>query len=1017
MTASTLLLRNTPLLCATLIVLTILPAYATGDLLVDQYTDEHGLAQNSIKGIGRDNLGFVWLISEKGPIRYDGGARFRTFDEMSAFLKSDRMVALHRGTQPGELWAQTESDEMILLKDGKPTVSGKSFWEVFGRLSVPLEKPLAHSLRLPPHSRYPHPENLIIPDGAGGNYLLSPGSIDIFPVNRTDKTVSVRFPTAHPWNFVGLYGYLFHFEHIHGYTAISREGVVTERTMKGDLSDLPLSTPFTLYWNPASRQLFIYAAEKLYRIAAPGDGMLHSTLLIDGFDFTRHDIISIHYMEQTGKILLGSAMEGLFVIQKRNFSPAVVDKQYANNIFYTQLLLPSGLLLTDYGVLFDKNGKSQWSSPPLKGRKDQRGQIIGPGGNTWVAMDDSILVLSPDSRRIVDRKPNAEHARIIFKDSQSRYWLGGDRGILTRYDARLDTFIAQISLDTAITYIEQASNRQLLIGTSDGLMVYDGANSETQAVPALRGKHIRSIYRDADNRHWITTYQHGIFLYENGNVTAFPLDRRSHLATAHCMLEDKKGFLWISTNKGLFKVGKQQLLDYRADSETTPFYVYYDKTSGFRTNEFNGGCQPCAIELPNGHFSFPSLHGLVQFNPLAVADEFPTGGIILDQALIKGTPLPLEDTIRVPSDFSRLDVKIAMPFYGNPHNVEIEYMLDGSNKRADEWLSLDGLRHPLSINELSAGIHVLRVRTRKGLAPGNFQYASFYFYVQPLFHETWWFTAMLCTGAGLILWLLVYLRTQLILKQNRWLLQKVNERTEDLKKQYEWQQRLSASITHDIKTPLNYVVKTLYAMQSLAKDKRITPDEIKQVYYSTQHIYHYSNNLTNLAKVMRTKEWLELGDICLHQVIQNQIDIFQPIARFNGNTINNQIPPHTVARAHADILSVIVHNILDNAIKFTKNGTIAIKMEKSAVGMIAFSISDTGIGLRPELTAYYNTAPHFPQKHGSIEKGSGLGLLLTKDIAQLINAEMTIQSTLGKGTSVTFILHQRRASGTYRSSP
>ena len=56
---------------------------AADPFIVTHYTDEHGLPQNSIKGIGQDNLGFIWLISEKGPIRYDGNGLFKTFGKLS----------------------------------------------------------------------------------------------------------------------------------------------------------------------------------------------------------------------------------------------------------------------------------------------------------------------------------------------------------------------------------------------------------------------------------------------------------------------------------------------------------------------------------------------------------------------------------------------------------------------------------------------------------------------------------------------------------------------------------------------------------------------------------------------------------------------------------------------------------------------------------------------------------------------------------------------------------------------
>lgn len=1017
-TVSNRLICRIFLLCVTLLLIVQLPRANTSNngYLIKQYTDEHGLPQNSIKGIGQDNLGFVWLITEKGPVRYDGDGLFRTFDDLSTKLKSDRMVALYRGSQPNEFWAQSEFNEMILLKDGKPTTSEKPLWGVLQKLRSIREKTLYHSVRLPPSYPDYTPQHLVVPDGAGGDFVISSDSISVFPPFHMSPTASIPFADANLWQFASLHGKLYYFEGIRQYTEINKEACVAKKNIGGDLSDLPNSTPFNLYWNPVSNQLFVYAANSLYRLAETEDGNLSSTLLLTGFDFRQHDIIAVHHLASEGQILLGSETDGLFVIQKRFFTPLTIDLPHANNVFYTQALLPNGSLLSDHGAIFDNDGTLK-RALPLVGKKHQRGQIIGPGETIWILLKDTIMILSRDASRIVDIKPNPMQLKYIYKDDSARYWLGGEENLLAYYDASRDTFVVRASLPSTITYIERADDSVLFIGTRKGLFSYNTVSTTVTGIPAFGDMHIRSIRRESDGRHWVTTYQHGFFLYENGHITAFPLDKNRYLTTSHCTLEDDNGFIWISTNKGLFKVSKQQLLDYKKNNSETPFYFYYNKNWGFDSNEFNGGCMPCAIKLPDGRFSFPSLRGLVQFDPMTIIDEFPAGAIVVDEVRLNGNRLPIGDTIDIPRHFSRLDVKLATPFYGNLHSMEIEYLLDSKGRQVDEWLPINFPQNTLSINDLPSGNHALNIRMRNGPGPKDFQYASVHFYVQPLFHETWWFTAIFCMSIGLIFWLMIYIRTKLVLKQNRLLIQKVNERTEDLKKQYEWQQHLSASITHDIKAPLHYVVQTLHAMQSVAKAQRITSGEIQQIYHVTQHIYQYSNNLTNLSRIMRTKEWLVLRDVCLHQVVQSQVDIFLPIAKLRGNTITNEIPQDTVINAHADILSVIIHNILDNAIKFTKGGQITISVENMAAGLVSFSISDTGVGLRPEQVAYYNTNQHVPTNRNALEKETGFGLMLAKDVAQLINAEMHIRSVLGKGTTIVFALRQNHATGIYQSIP
>src|SRR5690606_9264099 len=210
-------------------------------------------------------------------------------------------------------------------------------------------------------------------------------------------------------------------------------------------------------------------------------------------------------------------------------------------------------------------------------------------------------------------------------------WLGGDRGIIVRYDATNDRFTPIAQLPHGVSYLETGNHDTLYVGTSQGLYAVHMDTYNWKEIPAFRDKFIRSIHRENDRRLWVCTYQQGVSLYEQGKVTHFPLDRAGYLATAHCILEDRKGSFWISTHKGMFRVNKEQLLEYSIDKSKTPFYFYYNKTDGFSTNEFNGGCQPCAIQLADGRFSYPSLEGLVWFDPLAIPRDFPSGAIILDE--------------------------------------------------------------------------------------------------------------------------------------------------------------------------------------------------------------------------------------------------------------------------------------------------------------------------------------------------------------------------------------------------
>ncbi len=111
--------------------------------------------------------------------------------------------------------------------------------------------------------------------------------------------------------------------------------------------------------------------------------------------------------------------------------------------------------------------------------------------------------------------------------------------------------------------------------------------------------------------HFIGTYGQGYLIFDGKKWTQMPIDKKGYLKFAHAALCDSNGHVWISTNNGLFRTRLQDMKDYTLGKTKDIFYYYYDKSSGFLTNEFNGGCQSPAIQLKNGLFSFSSMDGLV----------------------------------------------------------------------------------------------------------------------------------------------------------------------------------------------------------------------------------------------------------------------------------------------------------------------------------------------------------------------------------------------------------------------
>src|SRR5690606_18782178 len=127
------------------------------------------------------------------------------------------------------------------------------------------------------------PEHLFIPDGTGSGFVVSRDSISFTTLH--EKTVHRRyFPNKNPWGFVGFQGKLLYLNQLRSCAVFHRDNRITQEEIGGDLLSLPANTRFTIYWNTASNQLFIYAEKKLYRVTEDSTGGFSSTLLVSGLD-------------------------------------------------------------------------------------------------------------------------------------------------------------------------------------------------------------------------------------------------------------------------------------------------------------------------------------------------------------------------------------------------------------------------------------------------------------------------------------------------------------------------------------------------------------------------------------------------------------------------------------------------------------------------------------------------------------------------------------------------------------
>ena len=899
---------------------------------------------------------------------------------------------------------------------------------------------------------------------AGGSFMITGGSAEgnFYLCDKTraayyqnwKKKYEVVHPVQNLWNYFSLGERLYYLHQRESFTEIYGQKVSTF-TIKGDILSNPLfkteKREIKLYWNNNSDQAFLFLAKNLYALEQQKDGSLVTKLLLEDFDLPSRNIKAIHFDKINKKIYLGSTTTGLYVVSKHQFEtltisedkkPDIFFTQSQPNIFYSQIPYQDNAVLTSTGFIvgkdeqkkriIDKRLKILERANPFDRRaitKDAKAQI-------WVKSNADIFQLSQDEKKIIRQWKFKNEVKAIHHGKDSQIWLGVANQGLYKMNPEdpgsTPQFFGTDSLKN-ITYLESLTEHELLVGTTTGLYSVNVSTKEYRLVEGTKGLSIKSFHIFDRENVWIAALQKGIMLLTGKKtLVTFPLDKNGYLASPHCVVNDGLGYLWIPTNRGLFQMNIHDLLRYAALNQAENanklqagaskplrelFYMYHAMDEGFKTNEFNGSCQPCGVKLGNGYISLPSLNGLVWFRPEQISRYIPDGHIILDKAELNQQPIAVEgDTVRFPLNPENIKFHFSTAFFGNYNNLNLSYTLvkQGSDTELASWLPIDNKDFTVRYSSLNSGNYTLIVRKQDGFGINNFSTKRIHLVVPQVWYET---TATIVLFAIILILALTFAvyfynlhRLKAIRREKAELEKIVLSRTVSLKNalkeleksknhsdhQVHIMSRMLASITHDVQSPLKFIAIASGYISDMVQEQRY--DDVSEAGTMISGLSHQIGNmlrdLLDYIKVQVYGKRMDFEEINLKKLIDLKIDLFQSVVERRGNHFTNELPDNIQVSSDYQLLSIVIHNLIDNAVKYTNQGEIKIFV-RTGNNQTELIISNSGIGLAREKMELINLEPNGNEINHAIngERKTGLGLIIIKEVAELIGIRIKVTQT------------------------
>lgn len=577
----------------------------------------------------------------------------------------------------------------------------------------------------------------------------------------------------------------------------------------------------------------------------------------------------------------------------------------------------------------------------------------------------------------------------LYQDSRQQLWIGTNNGLNVFRNGRFEyNILPGGSPPNTILTLAGSSHETLLIGTDLGLyeLPLDSKDLKARQVPyPLLRPPIYFIHEEKDGTLLLGTAGQGIQILTNNRARAVSVNTSNGLFDdiISNIFDDSKGYLWMSSPKGLYRCAKADLMAVADGKKKSVSGFVFGISEGMKSVETIVFNCPAAWKDRDGWMWFPLKSGLLAVDPLKVDEKMKVilqpPPVVIENAVLDQRDLPMQKQITIPAGTNRVQFDFTAISFAAPEKVMCRFQLHGFDK---DWVDA-GSKRSVTYTNLAPGNY--RFQVQGAFPNGSWsEPVGVELRMLPLFYQTFSFRIAAIVASLLSIYFAIVLITKTLRKRNVALEALVSERSKELvlatrnAATIEERHRLAREIHDGLSQQITSTIMQLDAALQALPEKNEAKALVSAASQSARQ---------TLIEAQRTLEALHpasleeadlsaaLKNICANAAIARAIDVQ---CRIEGE------PFHLPDEVEFHFLR-IAQEAVQNAIKHSKAQNIDIALIFNSGG-VRLEICDDGIGFDPGVTQ---------------NETGGLGLKGMKKRAESIGAELKTESSASEGTSIT----------------